>query len=102
MKKLFIIGYIILATSTTTYAGGKWSGPTSPIDPMWGLKGSSIMSEALRSPDITVIVPPIQVGPSQGDLDAAYERGKAEGSISDTDCLLLLQILELQRKQRGH
>jgi hypothetical protein len=100
MKKLFLLGCIVLST-TSAFAGGKWSGPTSPIDPLWGMKGSSIMSEALRSPDIAVVVPPMQVGPSQGDLDAAYERGKAEGSVSDMKFMLLLQLLE-QQKRRGH
>lgn len=78
MKKLLVVGYIVFATTTSALAGDKWSGPTSPIDPMWGLKGSSIMSEALRSPDIPIVIAPTPTGPSQDDLDAAYERGKVD------------------------
>ncbi len=47
MKKLFIIFYIVFFTPLTVQSQ-QWTGPTSPIDPMWGSKGSSIMSEALR------------------------------------------------------
>lgn len=99
MKKFIVVSIIVLS-ATSAFAGGKWSGPTSPIDPMWGLKGSSIMSEALRSNPPQIVIPDSR--PSQRDLDAAYKRGKAEGSMSDGEFRLLLQILELQRKQRGH
>jgi len=33
-----------------SYAGDRWTGPTSSLDPLWGAKGSSIMTEALRQP----------------------------------------------------
>jgi hypothetical protein len=47
MKKLILIGAFLLIASTS-HAADRWTGPTSPIDPMWGLSGSSIMAEALR------------------------------------------------------
>jgi len=47
IKKFLIISYIILST-TFTHAADRWTGPTSPTSPMWGLTGSSIMAEALR------------------------------------------------------
>lgn len=48
IKKILITSYIVLATSLTVQGADRWTGPTSPIDPMWGMKGSSIMAEALR------------------------------------------------------
>jgi len=47
MKRLILTCVFILIASTS-YARDKWIGPTSSIDPMWGMKGSSIMVEALR------------------------------------------------------
>jgi hypothetical protein len=46
MKKLLIL--LTLLIPSITLAADRWTGPTSPINPMWGSKGSSIMSEALR------------------------------------------------------
>lgn len=51
MKRLLLSATMVLCASLTAHAGSKWTGPTSPIDPMWGMKGSSIMAEALRDPD---------------------------------------------------
>lgn len=47
MKKVVLVGVFLLIASTS-HARDKWTGPTSPIDPMWGMSGSSIMAEALR------------------------------------------------------
>ena len=40
----------VLSCPFQSYAGDRWTGPTSSLDPLWGLKGSSIMTEALRQP----------------------------------------------------
>jgi hypothetical protein len=76
IKKILITGYIILATSLTAHPTDKWTGPTSPIDPMWGLTGSSLMSEALRTPSISERFAASQ---RDSDLQDAYEQGKRDG-----------------------
>ena len=48
MKRFVIAAAITLFTCGLAYAADKWTGPISPIDPMWGMRGSSIMAEALR------------------------------------------------------
>lgn len=51
MKSLIIALVFTLSNLAPVMAGDKWSGPTSPIDPMWGMSGSSIMAEGLRDRD---------------------------------------------------
>jgi len=75
LKKILIISYIVLST-TLTHAADKWSGPTTPIDPMWGLKGSSIMVEALRTQPQSN---PLMDLEREGELKKAYEKGKGVG-----------------------
>ena len=48
MKRILIAAAITLFTCGLVHAADKWTGPISPIDPMWGMRGSSIMAEALR------------------------------------------------------
>ena len=89
IKKILIAGYIILATSLTVQGADKWTGPTSPIDPMWGLKGSSVMAEILRENTVQTYTPPqinripledIQTPAERGrTLEDAYQQGKADG-----------------------
>lgn len=95
MKTIFLVALFVLIP-TVTFAE-KWTGPTSPIDPMWGMKGSSIMSEALRSNPPQVFIP--NNHPSQNDLDAAYERGKAEGKETQYETMALIELLEWLKTQ---
>ena len=84
IKKILIAAYIILATSLTVHGADKWTGPTSSLDPMWGLKGSSVMTEILREGTVQTYTPPdIQTPSERGRaLEDAYEQGKADGRKS--------------------
>lgn len=81
LKKILIAAYIILATSLTTHGADTWTGPTSPLDPMWGLKGSSVMAEILRENTVQTYAPlqPIQTPRQQRALEDAYEQGRRDG-----------------------
>lgn len=86
---MLIAVYIILATSLTVHGAERWTGPTSSLDPMWGLKGSSVMTEILRENTVQTYTPPqinrispddLQTPLERGrSLEDAYERGKADG-----------------------
>lgn len=88
MKKLLLISIIILST-TPIFAADKWTGPTSPIDPMWGMSGSSIMAEALRNNQ-----PSLQqqmqmqdkdrkIGELQEEINTMRSKGKSSSSKYD-------------------
>jgi hypothetical protein len=89
VKKIFIATYIILATSLTVHGADKWTGPTSSLDPMYGLKGSSVMAEILRGNTVQTYMPPqinrtplsdLQTPLERGrSLEDAYQQGKADG-----------------------
>ena len=89
VKKIIIATYIILATSLTVHGADTWTGPTTPLDPMWGLKGSSVMAEILRENTVQTYAPPqinripldeLQTPLERGRaLEDAYEQGKADG-----------------------
>ena len=85
MKKSLIAVYIILATSLTVHGADKWTGPTSSLDPMWGLKGSSVMAEILRDNTVETYTPPqsLQTPLERSRaLEDAYEQGKKDGRKS--------------------
>ena len=81
LKKFLIAVYIILATSLTVHGADKWTGPTSSLDPMWGLKGSSVMAEILRDNTVQTYTP-LQSPRQQQALEDAYEQGKRDGRKS--------------------
>jgi hypothetical protein len=78
LKKVLITGYIVLST-TLTHATDKWTGPTSPIDPMWGMKGSSIMAEALRD---NPLPNPLLDSEKDKAVKEAYEAGRRDAGKS--------------------
>ena len=82
LKKILIAAYIILATSLTVHGADKWTGPTSPLDPMWGLKGSSVMTEILREGTVQTPLDIQTPFEHRRALEDAYEQGKADGRKS--------------------
>ena len=84
VKKILIAGYIVLATSLTVHGADTWTGPTTPLDSMWGLKGSSVMTEILRENTVQTYTPPQSLSTfrQQQALEDAYEQGKRDGKRS--------------------
>ena len=85
LKKILIISYIVLSTSFT-HAADRWSGPTSPTDPMWGMKGSSLMAEALRDQSASDQLLNLE---RKVAIKEAYEMGKSDGQRKSNPSLSL-------------